>query len=121
MYNVFVEIYYERTIMSHETELESESSKNKVVLTPEDVQASYEFFTIYNIKTQPELKQSVDAFVKEPTFLNQNKFKLELAKALSQSQNEILLDPSFAPIRQACEEAVYRLQFEKDLIEELTS
>lgn len=95
-------------------------SKDKVVITPEDVRAALDFWTHFKIPLHASLVEAADLFSKEQTIENQNAVKLALCKAIAETDHEAFKDPIFAPIVSECGDTMFKMQFDKDLEETLT-
>lgn len=89
--------------------------ENKVVISPEDCSAALEFWRHFQIPIPPEFQQAMDAFAADPTFPNQEKVKLEICRAISQTDHEAFKDEMFSKIVEECAGVTFEMQFDKDL------
>lgn len=94
-----------------------DQNDKKVVISPEDARAAFQFFPEFDIQTPPELKEAFDKFIADPTVENQEYLKFKLTTAISTINHECFTDPSFKPIREECSRVAYELSFDHDLKE----
>jgi hypothetical protein len=71
---------------------------NKVVISAEDCNAALDFWRHFNIPIAPSLQLAMDSFSKEPTFENQDKIKLEVCRAIAETDHEAFKDEMFKRI-----------------------
>jgi hypothetical protein len=88
--------------------------ERKVVVTPEDAAAAFEFWKQFNIPPMPGLPEAFDAFCKNPTFENQENLKYMVCKAIATTQHECFTEESFAKVAEECAETAYELGFKRD-------
>ena len=94
--------------------------ENKVVISAEDCNAALDFWRHFNIPIPDALQESFDLFSKDPTFENQNKVKLEVCRAISETDHEAFKDEMFQKIVEECAGVTFDMQFDKDLEKTLT-
>ncbi len=94
--------------------------EKKVVISPEDCNAALDFWRHFNIPIPAELQGALDAFAADPSFINQEKVKLEVCRAISTTDHEAFKDEMFSKIVEECEGVTFEMQFDKDLEEEVT-
>ena len=93
----------------------TEEKDTTVAITAEDCNAALDFWKHFNIPINESLQEAFDTFAKEPTFLNQQRVKFEVCKAISQTDHEAFKDEMFEKIREECEAVTFEMQFERDL------
>lgn len=99
----------------------SESEEqNKVTCSAEDAENVRLYSKHFNVDLTPELTAALDVFEKEPTFENQKEFKLQISKWLLESPHESFNDSLWDAPKKAATDAVFDLQFDKDVKEVLT-
>ena len=64
----------------------------KVVITPEDCQGAAEFWTHFEVPMPEELKLAFDTFAADPTFENQDKIRLTIARAIAYTPHDAFRD-----------------------------
>lgn len=99
---------------------EEVKKENKVVVTPEDAKAAFEFWHQFNVPVMPGLQEAFDKFTKEPTFENQNYLKLMLCKAIATTDHECFKDETFQKVAEECSDIAYSMAFDRDFEEAVT-
>ena len=99
----------DKAIDGQETEKE-----NKVVISPEDCNAALDFWKHLQIPVPQGLQLAMDTFSKDPTFENQDKIKLEVCKAIAETDHEAFKDEMFQRIVEECGGVTFDMQFDKD-------
>jgi len=97
--------------MSNENQNENEK---KVVITPDDAKAAFEFWNQYDVPVIPGLKEAFDRFCTSPTFDNQEALKYLVMKSIVTTDHEAFKDESFKPVLSECRDVYYEMNFEKD-------
>lgn len=87
---------------------------NKVVISPEDCNAALDFWRHFDIPIGAGLQAAMDDFAKDPSFENQNKVKLEVCRAISETDHEAFKDEMFKKIAEECSGVTFDMQFDKD-------
>lgn len=95
--------------------------EKKVTVSNEDMENVKNYSLHFGIDMTPELQTAIDNFIASPTYENQMDFKLELCKWMTSSNNESWSDKLWEKPLENASDAMFNLQFEKDLKEELTS
>lgn len=95
--------------------------ERKVTITAEDIENTKNYSIHFGIDMTPELEKAMNNFVANPSYENQVDFKLELCKWMTTSKNESWTDKLWEKPLENASDALFNLQFEKDLKEELTS
>lgn len=99
----------------------SESEEqNKVTCTAEDSENVREYSKHFKVDLTPELKVALDSFEKDPTYENQMEFKLQISKWMLDTPHESFKDDLWNAPKKAAQDAVFDLQFDKDVKEVLT-
>ena len=98
-----------------------EEKENKVVISPEDCNAALDFWRHFNIPIPSNLQDAFDMFAKDPTFENQNKVKLEICRAISQTDHEAFKDDMFSKIVDETAAVTFEMQFDKDFENTVTT
>lgn len=108
--------------MSNETEqnqsLEQEVDRT-VTVTPEDAVAALDFWHHFKIPIPAPMQAAFDAFVKDPTFENQQKMKLKVTEAICTTDHEAFKDEVFKKIVEECGGVAYEMSFEEELEKKL--
>ena len=86
----------------------------KVVISPEDCNAALDFWRHFEIPISDGLQLAFDTFSKDPSFENQEKVKLEVCKAISETDHEAFKDEMFQRITEECGGVTFDMQFDKD-------
>lgn len=86
-----------------------------VVISPEDCNAALDFWRHFNIPIPQALQDAFDTFAKDVTFPNQEKVKLEICRAISETDHEAFKDEMFKKIVEECAGVTFDMQFDKDL------
>jgi hypothetical protein len=105
--------------MSDETKSLNEAGQ-VVAITPEDCAAALDFWKHFNIPVSKQMQDAFDAFIKDPTYLNQVKVKREVTREISTSAHEAFKDEMFTKIAGECQDVTYEMAFDEQLEEELT-
>ena len=87
---------------------------NKVVISPEDCNAALDFWRYFDIPIAAGLQTAMDSFAADPTFENQEKVKLEVCRAISETDHEAFKDEMFKRIVEECAGVTFDMQFDKD-------
>lgn len=95
----------------------NEVPENKVVVTPDDAKAAFEFWNQFDVPPMPGLKEAFDKFCAEPTFPNQEHLKLMVCKAISQTDHQCFKDETFAKVAEECSEVSYDMEFDRNFEE----
>lgn len=93
---------------------------NKVVISPEDCNAALDFWRHFDIPIAAGLQTAMDTFAADPSFENQEKVKLEVCRAISETDHEAFKDEMFKRIVEECAGVTFDMQFDKDLQGTLT-
>jgi hypothetical protein len=88
--------------------------ENKVVISPDDVNAALDFWKHFNVPITDEMQESFSLFAKDPSFENQQKLKLEVCKAISLTDHPAFKDEMFVKIAEECANISFNMQFDKD-------
>ena len=102
-------------VSQEESKLVSGAKDTTVVITPEDCIAALDFWRHFNIPIPTALQDAFDSFSKDPVFLNQEKVKLEICRAISETDHEAFKDEMFKKIVEECAGVTFDMQFDKDL------
>lgn len=94
--------------------------QNKVTCSAEDAENVRQYSKHFNVDLTPELESALNVFEKDPTFENQKEFKLQISKWLLESPHESFKDALWDAPKKAATDAVFDLQFDKDVKEELS-
>lgn len=94
--------------------------RDKVTCSGEDSENVRQYSKHFGVELTPELKTAVDVFEKNPTFENQKEMKLQISKWMLESKHESFTDSLWDAPKKAAEDAVFDLQFDKDVKEVLT-
>ena len=78
---------------------------DKVVISAEDTECLEEFVEQYNIKDADSLLKAAYRFRQEPSVVNQNQLKVELAKVIVSLRDHQKLAEVFKPVIETTEEA----------------
>jgi hypothetical protein len=92
----------------------STEKEQKVVISAEDCNAALDFWRHFNIPIPSALQLAMDAFAQDQSIANQNKVKLEVCKAISQTDHEAFNDDMFKKIVEECDGVTFEMQFDKD-------
>jgi len=92
----------------------------QIVITPEDCESAINFWTHFGIPLPPALLNAAKAFSTSQTFENQELFKLQICKAITESNNNAFSDEMFSKIVEECHNAAFEIEFDKDLEKILT-
>ena len=93
----------------------------KVVITPEDCAGAADFWTHFEVPMPPELKAAFENFAKDPTIENQDEIKLQVTRAIGNTNHEAFNDEMFKEIVAECRNVEYDMSFDKSLEKTLTS
>lgn len=92
-----------------------------VVITPEDCNAALDFWRHFNIPIPQALQDAFESFSQDPSFPNQEKVKLEVCRAISETDHEAFKDEMFVKIVEECAGVTFDMQFDKDLEKTLST
>jgi hypothetical protein len=93
----------------------------KVVITPEDVAGAADFWTHFDIPMPPELKVAFDNFCANPSIEAQDEVKLQITRAIHNTDHEAFKDEMFQEIVAECGQVEYDMTFDKELERTLTA
>ena len=99
------------------TEQQEQQPINKVVVTPEDAKAAFEFWNQFNIPPMDGLKEAFERFQNNPTFENQDHLKMMVTKAIATTDHECFKDETFKKVAEECAEVSYHMEFQRNLEE----
>lgn len=91
--------------------------EKKVVVTPEDSKAAFEFWNQFNVPPMPGLKEAFEKFQREPTYDNQEYLKLMVCKAIATTDHECFKDETFLKVAEECAEVTYDMEFDRNFVE----
>jgi hypothetical protein len=100
--------------VSEQTKDSLSEKENVVVISAEDCTSALDFWKHFEIPIPPALINAVDTFSKESTFLNQEKVKLEICRAISETDHPAFKDEMFQKIVEECAGVTFNMQFDKD-------
>ena len=106
--------------MSEENKNSLEKEDQKVVISAEDCNAALDFWRHFNIPIPEALQTAMDNFSSNATFLNQQKVKLEICKAIAFTDHEAFKDEMFSKIVEECAGVTFDMQFDEDFEKEVT-
>ena len=89
--------------------------QNKVTCTNEDPENVRQYCKHFGVEMPAELAAACDAFDRENTYENQKEFKLQVSKWLLESKHESFKDSLWDAPKKAATDAVFDLQFDKDV------
>lgn len=92
-------------------------NKNQVAVTPEDVHECSKFFQFFEIPVPKELQATIEAFMKDPTLVNQNDLRHEIAKIITNSKHPVFMDEVFGQVKPETAEESEMMEFERKLEE----
>ncbi len=93
---------------------------NKITCSEEDSENIRQYGKHFGVDLTPDLEQACESFSKDPTFENQLELKLQVSKWLLESKHESFKDSLWDAPKKAATDAVFNLQFDKDVKTELT-
>lgn len=93
--------------------------QSKVTCSAEDSENIRQYGKHFNVPLTDELVEAIDTFAKDPSFENQKEVKLQVSKWLLSSTHESFKDSLWDAPKKAAEDAVFNLQFDKDVKEHL--
>lgn len=93
----------------------------QVVITPADSKEVEKFFEYFDIPKTKALTDAFSAFQNDPTYVNQNELKFQLANFLAESDHPVFKDEVFANVIPESRESRDALAFERELEKQLTS
>lgn len=94
--------------------------ERKVLISNEDIENVRNYGTHFGVDLNADLEASMKAFEANPTFENQQEFKLQICRWLTECPHESFKDKLWEHPKSAASDALFDLQFDKDLKEELT-
>jgi hypothetical protein len=106
--------------MSENTNEQSMEKEKKIVISPEDCNAALDFWRHFNIPIPSNLQSAFDAFTADSSFENQEKVKLEVCRAISETDHEAFKDEMFKKIVEECSGVSFEMQFDEDFEKEVT-
>lgn len=101
--------------MNQQDNKTGEVAEKKIVITPEECKEVQDFWKHFKVDMPAPLKVAFDAFIADPSIVNQDAVKLEICKAISESEHEAFKDEMFKKITEECANTAYLMQFDKDL------
>jgi hypothetical protein len=107
--------------MSEQQKEVAPEKENKVVISPEDCNAALDFWRHFNIPIPANLQSAFDTFAAQPTFENQEKVKLEVCRAIANTDHEAFKDGMFSKVVSECDSVTYDMQFDKDFEDEVSA
>lgn len=87
---------------------------SKIVISPEDCNAALDFWRHFNIPIAPGLQSAIDSFALDCSFENQERIKLEVCRAIAETDHEAFKDEMFAKIVEECSDITFDMQFDKE-------
>lgn len=97
-----------------EKDFENLTHEDKVVITPDDAMAAFEFWKQFDIPVMAGLSEAFDQFCKNPSVETQTNLKYLVCKAIATTDHECFTDDTFKKVAEECAECAYELGFEKD-------
>jgi hypothetical protein len=91
-----------------------------VAITPEDCAAALDFWKHFNIPVSATMQDAFEAFLKDPTYINQLRVKREVTKEICTSTHEAFKDEMFVKIVSECQDITYEMAFDEQLEDLLT-
>lgn len=91
--------------------------EKKVVVTPDDAKAAFEFWHQFNVEPMPGLKEAFEKFQNDPTYENQQHLKLMVCKAIATTDHECFKDETFQKVAEECGEVAYDMEFDRNFEE----
>lgn len=95
--------------------------QNKVTLSNEDCANIRKYCGHFGVPCSEGLESAIEKFCDENSFENQQEVKLELCKWMLESQHESFKDSLWDAPKEAAQEVVFDLQFDKDVKETLAT
>lgn len=93
--------------------------EKKITVSNEDCDNVRNYGLHFGIEITPELEKAMKAFEKDPSYEGMLEFKLEVCKWLTQCQHESFKDKLWEHPKTAADDALYDLQFDRDIKEVL--
>jgi hypothetical protein len=93
--------------------------ERKVLISNEDIENVRNYSLHFGVDMTEELEKSMKAFEAAPTYENMLEFKLQICHWLTTSSHESFKDKLWEHPKSAATDALFDLQFDKDLKEEL--
>jgi hypothetical protein len=87
----------------------------EVVITADDCNAALDFWRHFNIPIPAMLETAMSAFSADPSYANQEEVKMQVCKAIADSQHEAFKDDMFSKIVEECKTISFDMSFDKDL------
>lgn len=100
---------------------QQEVQEKKVVITPEDAKAAFEFWNQFDVPVMEGLKEAFDQFSANPNFENQEHLKFMVCKAIATTNHECFKDETFQKVAEECAEVAYRMEFDRDFEETVST
>lgn len=98
---------------------ESGEIENKIPVSKEDRENIVNYAKNFGVDIPNELEKAMDVFIKDQNFENYNDWKLELCKWLIESDHETFADALWDHCKEAANDIIFDLQFDKDVRDEL--
>jgi hypothetical protein len=92
-----------------------EKPQKEVVITAEDCRAALDFWNHFNIPIPEALQSAIDSFALSPSIETQDKVKLEVCRAISETDHEAFKDEMFSKIVEECSAVTFDMQFDQDV------
>lgn len=93
--------------------------EKKIPVSEEDCENVLNYSTNFGADVTPELQLAMDKFKGDQTYENMQDFKLEICKWLIESQHASFADNLWDHPKEAAQDIVFDLQFDKDVQAEL--
>lgn len=94
---------------------------SSVVITPKDLEEVEKFFTFFDIPITNNMRNTLDAFYKDPNLDHQNDVRVMLAEVISQAQYPVFQDDVFKQIVTEVTANYDEIRFEQELEANFTS
>lgn len=91
-----------------------EVDEPKLVITPEDAKAAFEFWDQFEVPVMPGLREAFEKFQTEPTVENQEYLKFMICKAVSTTDHEAFKEETFVKVVEECAEVAYDMGFNRE-------
>ena len=95
------------------------NKEQKVSIGLEDINVIRNFWKHFKLKPNKELENALNAFEKEPTFVNQELLAKAVANSITNDDGNLFSDKMFIPLSAESKKIADYNQFEKDLSEVL--
>lgn len=97
-----------------------EPEEKKVVITPEDAKAAFQFWKEFDVPVMAGLQEAFEAFQANPTLENQERLKYFVTTAVATTDHECFKDETFAKVAEECAAVSYNMQFDQQFEETVT-